>query len=153
MTLLIKNPANTCLVSAGITVLEKLAKESDAWDIEFEHFPWGSDFYKKHGHYLPSDALTLLKQKDAILFGAVGAPDVPDHLSLWGLRLAICQPLQQFANVRPTRILRGTQSPLRNCKEGDLDWVIVREKYGRLLAQFERSRRLASWRMRTNCAD
>lgn len=53
--------------------------------------------------------------------------DVPDHISLWGLRLAICQPLQQYANVRPTRILRGTTSPLRNCKAGDLDWVIVRE--------------------------
>jgi isocitrate/isopropylmalate dehydrogenase len=54
-------------------------------------------------------------------------PDVPDHISLWGLRLAICQPLQQYANVRPTKIFRGTQSPLRNCKTGDLDWVIIRE--------------------------
>jgi isocitrate/isopropylmalate dehydrogenase len=53
--------------------------------------------------------------------------DVPDHISLWGLRLAICQPFQQYANVRPTRVLRGTQSPLRNCKRGDLDWVIIRE--------------------------
>lgn len=53
--------------------------------------------------------------------------DVPDHISLWGLRLAICQPLQQYANVRPTRILPGTQSPLRRCGPGDLDWVIVRE--------------------------
>lgn len=52
---------------------------------------------------------------------------MPDHISLWGLRLAICQPLQQYANVRPTRILPGTQSPLRNCEPGDLDWVIVRE--------------------------
>lgn len=53
--------------------------------------------------------------------------DVPDHISLWGLRLAICQPLQQYANVRPTRILAGTQSPLRNCGPKDLDWVIIRE--------------------------
>jgi isocitrate/isopropylmalate dehydrogenase len=53
--------------------------------------------------------------------------DVPDHISLWGLRLALCQPLQQYANVRPTRILRGITSPLRNCKQGDLDWVIIRE--------------------------
>ena len=49
------------------------------------------------------------------------------HLSLWGLRLAICQPLQQYANVRPTRILKGTQSPLRGAQPGDLDWVIIRE--------------------------
>lgn len=53
--------------------------------------------------------------------------DVPDHISLWGLRLAICQPLQQYANVRPTKVFRGTQSPLRNCNTGDLDWVIIRE--------------------------
>ncbi|WP_235031331.1 isocitrate/isopropylmalate family dehydrogenase, partial [Geminicoccus flavidas] len=59
--------------------------------------------------------------------GAVGAPDLPDHLTLWGLRLAICQPLDQFANVRPTRILPGITSPLRGVAEGDLDWVIVRE--------------------------
>ncbi len=52
---------------------------------------------------------------------------MPDHISLWGLRLAICQPLQQYANVRPTKVFRGTQSPLRNCKTGDLDWVIIRE--------------------------
>lgn len=53
--------------------------------------------------------------------------DVPDDISLWGLRLAICQPLQQYANVRPTKVIRGTKSPLSNCKTGDLDWVIVRE--------------------------
>jgi isocitrate/isopropylmalate dehydrogenase len=53
--------------------------------------------------------------------------DVPDHISLWGLRLAICQPLQQYANVRPTKVFRGTQSPLRNCNSGELDWVIIRE--------------------------
>lgn len=52
---------------------------------------------------------------------------MPDHISLWQLRLAICQPLQQYANVRPTKVFRGTQSPLRNCKDGELDWVIIRE--------------------------
>lgn len=56
-----------------------------------------------------------------------GKIDVPDHISLWGLRLALCQPLQQYANVRPTRVLRGTSSPLSHCKVGDLDWVIIRE--------------------------
>src|SRR6202012_457140 len=63
----------------------------------------------------------------AIYFGAGGAPDVPDHITLWGLRLAICQGFDQYANVRPTRILRGLQSPLRGAEPGDLDWVIVRE--------------------------
>ena len=68
-----------------------------------------------------------LESFDAILFGAVGAPDVPDHLSLWGLRLAICQPLDQYDNVRPARILPGISSPLRNATAQNLDWVIVRE--------------------------
>jgi tartrate dehydrogenase/decarboxylase/D-malate dehydrogenase len=57
----------------------------------------------------------------------VGAPDIPDHITLWGLRLAICQPFDQYANVRPTRILPGIQSPLRGVDAADLDWVIVRE--------------------------
>ena len=62
-----------------------------------------------------------------IYFGAVGAPDVPDHITLWGLRLPICQGFDQYANVRPTKILPGITSPLRNVGTGDLDWVIVRE--------------------------
>src|SRR5689334_24925142 len=69
----------------------------------------------------------LIKANDAILFGSAGAPDVPDHITLWGLRLAICQPFDQYANVRPTRILPGIESPLRNVGAKDLDWVIVRE--------------------------
>ncbi|KAL2012093.1 hypothetical protein VTN00DRAFT_4811 [Thermoascus crustaceus] len=115
------------VISAGITVLKKLASTLNTFDLTFEHFDWSSNYYKKHGKYLPDDGLETLKKFDAILFGAVGAPDVPDHISLWGLRLAICQPLQQYANVRPTKVIRGTQSPLRNCTTGDLDWVIIRE--------------------------
>ena len=61
------------------------------------------------------------------LFGSAGAPDVPDHITLWGLRLAICQPFDQYANVRPTRILPGITSPLRHVIGPELDWVIVRE--------------------------
>src|SRR4051794_33060656 len=76
---------------------------------------------------MPADGGEKLKPFDAIYFGAVGAPDVPDHITLWGLRLAICQPFDQYANVRPTRILPGIESPLRNVGPGDLDWIIVRE--------------------------
>ena len=76
---------------------------------------------------MPADGLDKLKKFDAIYFGAVGAPDVPDHITLWGLRLPICQGFDQYANVRPTRILPGITSPLRNVGAGDLDWVIVRE--------------------------
>jgi tartrate dehydrogenase/decarboxylase / D-malate dehydrogenase len=68
-----------------------------------------------------------LRSKDAILFGSAGDPKIPDHITLWGLRLKICQGFDQYANVRPTRILPGIETPLRNCKPSQLDWVIVRE--------------------------
>jgi tartrate dehydrogenase/decarboxylase/D-malate dehydrogenase len=76
---------------------------------------------------MPEDGRDRIKDHDAILFGAVGAPGIPDHVTLWGLRLAICQPFDQYANVRPTRILPGIVSPLRNVTGPELDWVIVRE--------------------------
>lgn len=76
---------------------------------------------------MPPDGLDQLKKFDAIYFGAVGWPDVPDHISLWSLILPIRKALNQYVNVRPTRILEGTKSPLEGCKIGDLDWVIVRE--------------------------
>ena len=76
---------------------------------------------------MPADGLDQLREFDAIYFGAVGAPDVPDHITLWGLRLPICQGFDQYANVRPTKIFPGITSPLRNVGVGDLDWVIVRE--------------------------
>src|SRR5207245_7999529 len=68
-----------------------------------------------------------ISRHDAILFGSAGHPDIPDHITLWGLRLAICQPFDQYANVRPTRVLPGITSPLRGVKDKELDWVIVRE--------------------------
>ncbi len=76
---------------------------------------------------MPADGREQIKGHDAILFGSAGAPDVPDHITLWGLRLAICQPFDQYANVRPTRILPGITSPLRRVSGPELDWVIVRE--------------------------
>ncbi|KAE9973532.1 hypothetical protein BLS_009288 [Venturia inaequalis] len=115
------------VIEAGIEVLKKLSQTLGTFNLEFKNFDWSSETYKKLGKYIPDGGLDELRKFDAILFGAVGAPDVPDHISLWGLRLAICQPFQQYANVRPTKVFRGTQSPLRNCKAGDLDWVIVRE--------------------------
>ena len=115
------------VIEAGQTVLGAL--ESRLGDVSFKvkTFDWGSDYYRKHGEMMPSDGLQQLKPFDAIYFGAVGAPDVPDHITLWGLRLPICQGFDQYANVRPTKILPGITPPLRNCGPGDLDWVIVRE--------------------------
>lgn len=115
------------VIAAGQTVLANLEMRLGGVKFTFENFDWGSDYYKKHSVMMPSDGLEQLKKFDAIFFGAVGAPDVPDHVTLWGLRLPICQGFDQYANVRPTRILHGITSPLRNCSAGDLDWVIVRE--------------------------
>ncbi|GBF65163.1 tartrate dehydrogenase/decarboxylase [Trichophyton mentagrophytes] len=138
------------VISAGIEVLKKLASSLGKFELDFETFDWSSEYYKKHGRYLPDDALTTLKKFDAILFGAVGAPDVPDHISLWGLRLAICQPLQQYANVRPTKVFRGTKSPLRACSPGDLDWVIIRENSeGEYAGQGGRSHAGQAWETAT----
>ncbi|MUZ64976.1 tartrate dehydrogenase [Agrobacterium vitis] len=115
------------VIAAGLQVLEALEQRSGDFKIHTETFAWGSDYYKKHGVMMPADGLDKLKKFDAIFFGAVGAPDVPDHITLWGLRLPICQGFDQYANVRPTKILPGITPPLRNCGPGDLDWVIVRE--------------------------
>jgi tartrate dehydrogenase/decarboxylase/D-malate dehydrogenase len=115
------------VVTAGLDVLSLVAARDGGFRLDVVAFDWGSDYYKRHGVMMPADGLAQIRDVDAIYFGAVGAPDVPDHVTLWGLRLAICQPFDQYANVRPTRILPGIQSPLRGVSTQDLDWVIVRE--------------------------
>lgn len=115
------------VISAGVQVLQSLAKRMGDVEFDVTSFDWGSDYYRKNGAMMPADGLATLKQFDAIYFGAVGDPDLPDHITLWGLRLPICQGFDQYANVRPTRILPGVKAPLRDVGPGDLDWVIVRE--------------------------
>ncbi|MEC7651211.1 MAG: tartrate dehydrogenase [Pseudomonadota bacterium] len=115
------------VIEAGVAVLQALAARDGGFALNFTAFDWGSAFYRKHGKMMPDDGLEKLRPHDAIFFGAVGAPDVPDYITLWGLRLPICQGFDQYANVRPTRILPGISVPLRDRGPGDLDWVIVRE--------------------------
>ena len=115
------------VIDAGVRVLQALAARDGGFAFDITTYDWGSDYYKAHGRMMPEDGLDRLKAYDAIFFGAVGAPDVPDHITLWGLRLPICQGFDQYANVRPTRILPGISAPLRDKGPGDLDWVIVRE--------------------------
>ena len=115
------------VVPAGQTVLEALAATQKTFGFEFETFGWGGDYYREHGVMMPADGLEPLRSKDAILFGSAGDPHIPDHITLWGLRLKICQGFDQYANVRPTRILPGIDGPLKRCKPEDLNWVIVRE--------------------------
>ncbi len=115
------------VIPAGERVLGALATAAGSFRFEFEHFPWGGDYYRRHGVMMPADGLDALRDKDAILFGSAGDPHIPDHITLWGLRLKICQGFDQYANVRPTRILPGIDAPLKRCMPADLDWVIVRE--------------------------
>ncbi|MGA2042232.1 MAG: tartrate dehydrogenase [Roseiarcus sp.] len=115
------------VIPAGVEVLAALAARDGGFEFAFDHFGWGSDYYKATGLMMPADGRAQIRGHDAIYFGAVGAPEVPDHVSLWGLRLAICQPFDQYANVRPTRVLPGIVSPLRHVSGPELDWVIVRE--------------------------
>jgi tartrate dehydrogenase/decarboxylase/D-malate dehydrogenase len=113
------------VIEAGLKVLGVLSERDGGFRLKVEHFPWSSEFYKRHGRYIPEGGLEKLRAFDAIFFGAVGAPDVPDHLSLWGLRLPICQGFDQYANVRPARVLPGVTSPLK--KGEGIDWVVIRE--------------------------
>ena len=91
------------------------------FQMTFETFDWGSDYYHAHGRMMPEDGLETLRAFDAIYFGAVGHPTVPDHISLWGLRLRICQGFDQYANVRPARLLPGVQGPMRD--RGPKTWI------------------------------
>lgn len=115
------------MVEAGVEVLNAIAQRDGGITFKVDSFDWGGDYYKKHGLMMPADGRDQIKDHDAILFGSAGHPDIPDHITLWGLRLNICQPFDQYANVRPTRILPGITSPLRNVNDKELDWVIVRE--------------------------
>jgi tartrate dehydrogenase/decarboxylase/D-malate dehydrogenase len=115
------------VIAAGTQVLEALAAREPGLELELQSFDWGSDYYRAHGRMMPEDGLAQLRGFDAIYFGAVGAPDIPDDVTLWGLRLAICQGFDQYANVRPARLLPGVTSPLRDVAAGELDWVVIRE--------------------------
>lgn len=115
------------VIPAGREVMQALAAADGALRFEFEDFGWGGDWFRRHGVMMPDDGLAALRDKDAILFGSAGDPHIPDHITLWGLRLKICQGFDQYANVRPTRILPGIDGPLKRCTPEQLDWVIVRE--------------------------
>ncbi|KAK9311226.1 tartrate dehydrogenase [Lipomyces starkeyi] len=111
----------------GPEVIDAALDVLDAFTLSFDNLLWGSDFYKATGTYLPSDGLETLKKYDAVLFGAVGAPDVPDSVSLWELLLTMRGSLQQYANVRPVKCLSSIEPVSRHVRPRDIDWVFVRE--------------------------
>ncbi len=114
------------VVPEGIRTLDVLAAKY-GFHVSYASFPYSCQYYIEHGIMMPPDALNQLKSFDAILLGAVGAPGVPDHVSLWGLLIPIRRSFDQYANVRPVRLLPGVHSPLANRRSEDIDFVIVRE--------------------------
>ena len=112
------------VMPAAIACVDALAADRD-FTITWRERNWGSDHYRAHGRMMPTDGIDQLADGDAILLGAVGAPDIPDDVTLWGLLIPIRREFLQYVNLRPVRILPGVQSPLRDA-EG-LDMVIVRE--------------------------
>ena len=111
----------------AVDVLQTLARATGEFAAEYTEFPWGSDYYLRHGEMMPADGLETLRAFDAILFGAVGSTQAPDHITLRGLRLKICQGFDQYANLRPTRLLPGITSPLRDRSSADIDFIVLRE--------------------------
>ncbi|MFC1996799.1 tartrate dehydrogenase [Chloroflexota bacterium] len=111
----------------GIRILDFMGEVTDQYKIEWLEFPWSCDYYLEHGRMMPKNGLEILKDFDAIYFGSVGWPTVPNAISLWQLRLAICQGFEQYANVRPAELMPGVLGPLKNPKPGDIDFVVVRE--------------------------
>ncbi|SMD07267.1 tartrate dehydrogenase/decarboxylase / D-malate dehydrogenase [Fulvimarina manganoxydans] len=114
------------VVPEGMRVLEAAGRKFDI-AFQFDEVDWSCDVYKKTGRMMPEDGLERFKKHDAVFLGAVGWPDVPDHISLWGLLIPIRRTYHQYVNLRPCRLLRGTTSPLANRSAEDIDFYVVRE--------------------------
>ena len=115
------------VIAEGVKVLNAVAKLDGGFRFDFTHFPWGCDYYKQTGKMMPADGMEQLAGFDAIFLGAVGAPDVPDHISLWDLLLTIRKGFDQYVNLRPVKLLKGAPCPLKDVKESDIDMIFVRE--------------------------
>ena len=114
-------------VEQAIETLELVCELHGGLGLAFDRYPWGCEYYLRHGEMMPEDALRTLADHDSILFGAAGFPPVPDHVSLWGLLLPIRQGFQQYINLRPVKLLAGIPGPLREKTSADIDFVCVRE--------------------------
>lgn len=129
------------VVPAAIAAVDAVAAPH-GFTVRWTEYPWGSDHHRRHGSMMPADGLDLLSRHDAILLGAVGAPDIPDDVTLWGLLIPIRRHFDQYVNLRPVRSLPGVPGPLR--ATDDIDLVIVREnvegEYSEIGGRFHRGR-------------
>jgi len=115
------------VIAEGVKLLEAIAKKDGRFTFEFTHFPYGCEYYKETGRMMAADGIEQLAKHDAIFLGAVGAPGVPDHISLWDLLLVIRKTFDQYINLRPVKLLRGAPCPLKDAKTEDVDMIFVRE--------------------------
>ncbi len=115
------------VIGEGVKVLQKVAELDGGFEFEFTHFPWGCEYYLKHGRMMAEDGIEQLSEFDAIYLGAAGYPGVPDHISLWDLLLVIRKSFDQYVNLRPVKLLKGAPCPLKDAAIEDIDMVFVRE--------------------------
>jgi tartrate dehydrogenase/decarboxylase/D-malate dehydrogenase len=114
------------VVPEGMRVLETAARRF-GFDLTWDHYDWSCERFHRLGAMMPEDGLNQISSHDAIFLGAVGYPGVPDHVSLWGLLIPIRRTFDQYANVRPVRLMPGVRSPLADRLPADIDMLIVRE--------------------------
>jgi tartrate dehydrogenase/decarboxylase / D-malate dehydrogenase len=115
------------VIAEAVGVLDAASRIHGGFSCDFTSYPWGCDYYLKYGLMMPADGLRVLADYPVILFGAVGYPTVPDHISLWGLLLPIRQQFDQYVNLRPVKLLKGIPCPLRFKDADDIDFVCIRE--------------------------
>lgn len=115
------------VIDEGIKVLKEVARLDGGFDFEFTYFPWGCEYYKETGRMMAEDGMQQLERFDAIFLGAVGAPGVPDHISLWDLLLIIRKGFDQYVNLRPVKLIKGAPCPLKDVKQEDVDMLFIRE--------------------------
>jgi tartrate dehydrogenase/decarboxylase/D-malate dehydrogenase len=113
-------------VPEGLRVLDAAARRF-GFTLSYEQYDWSCARWRRTGRMMPEDGLDQLRGQDAIFLGAVGWPDVPDHVSLWGLLIPIRRGFDQYVNLRPCRLLPGVKSPLAGRTPAEIDFVVVRE--------------------------
>lgn len=115
------------VIDQAMRVADAANQAADRASIEWNRLPWGSSYYKKHGHMVPPEGWDQLRKHDAIFFGAVGSPDIPDHISVQGIILPMRRKFDQYVNLRPAYLFDGVQSPLRDKAPGSIDMLVYRE--------------------------
>lgn len=115
------------VLTEGMKVLKRAAELDGTFCFEDTWFPWGCEYYLKNGRMMPEDGIETLKEFDAIYLGAVGYPGVPDHISLWELLLTIRKSFDQYVNLRPVKLLKGAECPLKDVAREDINMTFIRE--------------------------